>query len=192
MSWKIALGLTLVGIAPLSAQRHDRRNDVRVDIPPVVVDVPRVKVDIPAINFAIPAISVNLPRIFVDDEYVKVDIPRINIDAPAGRFDMPPINIDIPGFRIDLSDVSEAIESAVRESMGALRDLDYDDGGAHRAARVRDLMREWREAVRSAEDTGDWEQADDLARELTRAANGLSSHGPRVLGRSSSRPNPRS
>ena len=192
MSWKIALGLTLVGIAPLSAQRHDRRTDVRINIPPVVVDVPRVKVDIPAINFAIPAIMVNLPRILIDDEFVKVDIPSINIDAPAGRFDMPPINIDIPGFRIDLSDVSEAVESAVRESMDALRDLDYYDGGAHRAGRVRDMMREWKDAVRGAEDTGDWEQADDLARELTRAANGLGSHGPRVLRNSSSRTNPRS
>jgi hypothetical protein len=192
MSWKIALGLTLVGIAPLSAQRHDRRTDVRIDIPPVVVDVPRVKVDIPAINFAIPAIMVNIPRIVIDDEIVKVDIPSINIDAPAGRFDMPPINIDIPGFRIDLSDVSEAVESAVRQSMDALRDLDYYDGGAHRAGRVRDMMREWKDAVRRAEDTGDWEQADDLARELTRAANGLGSHGPRVLRNSSSRTNPRS
>ena len=173
MSWKIALGLTLVGIAPLSAQRHDRRTDVRVDVPPVVIDVPRIRVDIPAINFAIPPVVVNLPRIFVDDEFVKIDIPEINIDAPAGRFDMRPINIDIPGFRIDLSEVSEAVEQAVRESVGALRDWDFDMS-SHRKGRVRDLMREWRDAVRSAEDTGDWEAADDLARELTRAANGLS------------------
>ena len=181
MSWKIALGLTLIGIAPLTAQRQDRRTDVRVNIPPVTVDVPRIKVDIPAINFAIPAIMISLPRILVDDEFVKVDIPPINIDAPRGHFDMPAINIDIPGFRIDLSDVSDAVEQAVRESMDAVRDWDYDMGGAHRKGRVRDLMREWRDAVRSAEDSNDWEAADDLARELTRAANGMSTNGSRTI-----------
>ena len=156
---------------------------MRVNIPPVTVDVPRIKVDIPAINFAIPAITINLPRILVDDEFVKVDIPPINIDAPRGRFDMPAINIDIPGFRIDLSDVSDAVEQAVRESMDAIQDLDYDMGGAHRKGRVRDLMREWRDAVRSAEDSNDWEAADDLARELTRAANGMSTNGSRTIRR---------
>jgi hypothetical protein len=183
MSWKIALGLTLVAIAPLSAQRRDRRTDVRVDVPPVTVDVPRIKVDIPPINVAIPAINVNLPRILIDDEFLKIDIPPINIDAPRSHLNTREINIDIPGFRIDLSDISEAVNEAVRESMESLRDWDFDmdhDMRMHRKGRVRDLMREWRDAVRSAEDSNDWEAADDLARELTRAAKGVNMNGPMI------------
>ena len=47
MSWKIAVGLTLVAVAPISAQRSERRREVRIEVPPIVVDVPRVKVDVP-------------------------------------------------------------------------------------------------------------------------------------------------
>ena len=89
--------------------------------------------------------------------------------------------------------MSEAVNEAVRESMESLRDWDFDmdrDVRMHRKGRVRDLMREWRDAVRSAEDSNDWEAADDLARELTRAASGLNvttrlpRHAPRGSTRS--------
>ncbi|HSL70874.1 MAG TPA: hypothetical protein VK864_11575 [Longimicrobiales bacterium] len=170
MRWEVAVALSLVGVAPLSAQRP---RPSRVEIAPVVVEMPRVQVDIPAMNFAVPAVKVTVPRVRVDDPDIQIDIPAFRIDIHEMPFTLPAVNIDVPGFRLDLSDLSVEIESAVQDALDSLGELDVRETGSTDTARVRRLQREWREAVRRAESTDDWREADALARELTRVADRL-------------------
>ena len=138
MSWKLVVALTVVGITPVSAQRHGR------------IEVPRIQVDLPTINVRVPAVSVNVPAI---------------------SFDLPRIQIDLPDFG---REIERAIRDATRDIEHEWdRDHDYRPGNTGDVSRVRRLQREWRRAVRNADETGDWSQADALARELTRAADRL-------------------
>ena len=185
MSWKIAVGLTLVAVAPISAQRTDRHRPVRVDIPPIIVDVPRVKVDVPPVNVVVPPVNVDIPSF-------DFKMPAINVDIPSFNFSMPQFNLDIPAIHIDLSGITEAVETSVRASLDALNDIDfYATTDAYQVSHVKSLMRDWRAAVRRAQDTGDWQEADDIARELSRAADRMGKPDVRVI-RHSNHKNPRS
>lgn len=165
MGWKAVVVMTIMGVSPLTAQRHDRH---------ARVDVPRIKVDIPAINVTVPAISVVVPRIRVDEPNVRVDIPPIHVDMPEIPVAIPALNFDFPGFKIDLSHIGHEIDRALRDAVRDLDDWDYDTEITNREVeRVRQLKREWRAAIREAETGGDWSRADSLAHQLNRAAERL-------------------
>ncbi len=156
MHYRMAVALTLAGVAPLSAQRPN---------------IARVRVDLPPINVTVPAISFSIPRIRIDDPEVQVDIPPLHVERRETPVRIPAMNIDIPGIQIDLSNLGAEIESAVRDAMSALDHPNVRNPYPSDAARIQRLRREWRDAVRGAETTGDWERADALARQLTRLAD---------------------
>ncbi|MEX2284813.1 MAG: hypothetical protein WEE89_20160 [Gemmatimonadota bacterium] len=103
---------------------------------------------------------------------VRVDIPPIHVNVPEIRIAMPAMNFEFPGINIDLSHLGAEIESAVNEAMRAIDELDFDNLESDRL-RVQRLRRQWRDTVRRAETTNDWDEADALARQLTRAADRL-------------------
>jgi hypothetical protein len=103
---------------------------------------------------------------------VRVDIPPIHVNVPEIRIAVPAMNFEFPGINIDFSHIGAEIESAVNEAMRALDDLDVIYFESDRL-RVQRLRRQWRAAVRRAETTNDWDEADALARQLTRAADRL-------------------
>ena len=106
---------------------------------------------------------------------IRIDIPPINVNVPEMRIAVPAMNFEIPAINIDLSGLGAQIEAAVNEAMRSIEDWDYDlrDPDYIDASRVQRLRRQWRDAVRQAETTNDWDQADALARQLTRAADRL-------------------
>ena len=172
-TWKVVVVLTVAGIAPagiapVGAQRHGR------------IEVPRIQVDIPTINVRVPAVSVNVPRVRVRESNVHIDIPEIRIDVPEIPVVVPAMNFDFPGIRIDLPDFGKEIDRAIREATRDLGNWNWDgdedferDAIDREVSSVRRLQREWREAIREADTTGDWSHADALARRLTRAADRL-------------------
>ena len=164
MYQKMALALTVIGITALTAQRAEAQRPGRIEIP-------RIQVDVPAINIMIPAIVFTTPRVRVDDG-VRVDIPPMHVDVPETPLNIPALNFELPAMNIDLSDLGREIETAVHEAMSALGELDRSDSQAGEVARVQRLRRQWREATRRA----DWQEADALARQLTRAADRLKTY----------------
>jgi hypothetical protein len=101
----------------------------------------------------------------------RIEIPPIVVDVPEVRVNIPAINIEIPSFRFDFSNLGAEIESAVNEAMSALHDIDIRVATppASDVNRVQRLKREWRAAIKR----GDWQEADDLARQLSRLADRL-------------------
>jgi hypothetical protein len=72
--------------------------------------------------------------------------------------------------------------------MHDLRDIDvYVGKDELRAARVRSMMKDWRSAMRR----GDYEEADDIARDISRAADRLGPHDVHIIRQPEHR-NPRS
>ena len=116
MYYRVAIALTLAGIAPLSAQR---------------ANTPRVRVDIPPINVAVPAIAFSIPRIRIDEPEIRIDIPSVHVNVPETPVRVPGMNFDFPGIQIDLSNLGAQIEAAVNDAMSELDHLDVRD--AHRS-----------------------------------------------------------
>ena len=122
-----------------------------------------------------------MPAINVDIPSINLTLPALKFDMPSFDFSMPAINLDIPPIHIDLSGISEAVENSVRSSLNAINDIEVHSGPNPReVSRVKSMMRDWRAAMRNAQDTGDWQDADDIAQELSRAADRLGSPSPDV------------
>jgi hypothetical protein len=164
MNQRMAVALTVVGIMSLTAQQVEAQRPGRIEIP-------RIMVDVPAISIMIPAIVFTTPRVRVDDG-VRVDIPPMHVDIPETPLNVPALNFELPAIHIDLSNLGRDIETAVQDAIGALDDLDMRDSQASDIARVQRLRRQWREAARRA----DWQEADALARQLTKAADRLKTY----------------
>ena len=147
------------------------------------VDVPRVHVEVPPVNVTIPAISVSVPRIRIDND-VRVDVPPIQVNIPEIPIKVPAMTFDWAGLRIDLSHIGVEIQNAIDDAVAGLdhdqrrHRNDHPDSFSSDVTRIQKLRREWREAVRNAETSGDWEQADALAWQLTRAADRLKQRDP--------------
>ena len=112
---------------------------------------------------------------------IRIDIPPINVNVPEMRIAVPAIAFEIPAINIDLSHLGAEIESAVNEAMRSIEDWDFDSFDSFESDRMRiqRQRRQWREAVRRAETTNDWDEADALARQLTRTADRLKRYNPR-------------
>jgi|SRR5687767_13195138 len=161
-----AAGLSALPAHDGAAQRRGR------------VDVPRVHVEVQPVNVTVPAISVSVPRIRVDND-VRVDIPPIHVNIPEIPINVPAMSFDWDGLRIDLSHIGAEIQNAIDDAMADLDQhhrryrYDHPDSFTSDVTRIQKLRREWRKAMRTAETNGEWEQVDELARQLTRAAERL-------------------